>query len=639
MTSTRAEHDGFHTLESLGIAHTIDSNGRPQISIEFDANRHFGMAQCRAIFDQTTKRWNLVTVSQTKFADGGLASYRRPKGTEQNGLGHSFRSRISNWTDSLPATAHVEYFKDVDWGATYLGPLNSWGLALRLHVSSLLADSRAAVIYWGPQRVAICNEFAKDVVARQLRTPTDMMGAPFATIFPALAQDFEPMFESVARDGVALDTADVNISPERDWGVEECFFSGQFLPLRNENGQVEGFYNRAEEVTKENIRQRRTVTLSAIAPCPGLASGSVWDHIFEALKTNPRDFPAAFAYSVLSEDCIAGQCLLQLQQSLGIPPDHAALPTRTELFQGKGGFLPYFRRAKSTNRTILLHKADGSLPSDLTDGFAWRGFGEPSGTIAVLPVSTSDRLLGFFVIGLNPRRPYDTEYESFLGTLSRQISSTVASVADYEEARKREARIAQQLADSEKQIRDLAEYAPVGICRVTINGLITWANPQFFDITGIPKKMEDNHEMTFMKSVLEEDRPAAIAAWTALFERREKVSVACRMGRKWRPPANLDMSDAPMEEHAWVLSLAYPIIEDGIFKSVANTVIDISAYKWAESVQARIADAAKEAKRLQENFIGMQHSLLPFPNLSSQSPHRFVLASSPAGGRVGLTVG
>ena len=253
MTSTSAEHDGFHTLESLGIAHTIDSNGRPQISIEFEANRHFGMAQCRAMLDQTKKRWNLVTISQVKFADGELASYRRPKRAEQRGSDRSSRSRSSRWTDALPLTAHVEYFKDIDWDATYLGPLDSWSLALRLHVSSLLADSRPAVIYWGPQRVAICNEFAKDVVARQLGTPTDLMGAPFATIFPALAHDFEPMFENVAKQGIALDTIDVNIFPERDWGVEECFFSGQFLPLRNESGQVEGFYNRAEEVTKENI--------------------------------------------------------------------------------------------------------------------------------------------------------------------------------------------------------------------------------------------------------------------------------------------------------------------------------------------------------------------------------------------------
>ena len=226
MTSTHAEHDGLYTLESLGIAHTIDSNGRPQISIEFDANRHFGMAQCRAIFDQTTKRWNLVTISQTKFADGGLASVRRPIAS-RNGSRRSSRPRLEDWTDNLPPTAHVDFFKEVDWGATYLGPLHTWSLSLRLHVSTLLADCRAAVIYWGPERVAICNEFAKDVVARQLQTPTDLMGAPFAMVFPALAQDFEPMFESVAREGVGLDTVDVNLFPQRDWGVEETFFNGE----------------------------------------------------------------------------------------------------------------------------------------------------------------------------------------------------------------------------------------------------------------------------------------------------------------------------------------------------------------------------------------------------------------------------
>ena len=52
-----------------------------------------------------------------------------------------------------------------------------------------------------------------------------------------------------------------------------------------------------------------------------------------------------------------------------------------------------------------------------------------------------------------------------------------------------------------------------------------------------------------------------------------------------------------------ILALAYPIVEDDKVTSIAGCITDISTFKWAETVQARSAQAAKDAKKLQENFI------------------------------------
>jgi hypothetical protein len=52
------------------------------------------------------------------------------------------------WTDNIPLTNHVRFFLGVDWTSSLLGPLKSWSFALRLHVFTLMADTRASCIYW-----------------------------------------------------------------------------------------------------------------------------------------------------------------------------------------------------------------------------------------------------------------------------------------------------------------------------------------------------------------------------------------------------------------------------------------------------------------------------------------------------------
>ena len=56
--------------------------------------------------------------------------------------------QVDNWTDYIPTTDHVEFFRSREWGKTPMGELKTWSFALRLHVFMVLADSRAACLYW-----------------------------------------------------------------------------------------------------------------------------------------------------------------------------------------------------------------------------------------------------------------------------------------------------------------------------------------------------------------------------------------------------------------------------------------------------------------------------------------------------------
>ena len=58
------------------------------------------------------------------------------------------RANEHDWTEDLPKTDHVRFFRNTDWSKTSLGPLNTWSPTLRLFTGFVLADSRAACLWW-----------------------------------------------------------------------------------------------------------------------------------------------------------------------------------------------------------------------------------------------------------------------------------------------------------------------------------------------------------------------------------------------------------------------------------------------------------------------------------------------------------
>jgi hypothetical protein len=61
---------------------------------------------------------------------------------------HERRDSLFDWTDDLPNTDHVRFFRETNWGETDLGPLVNWDPVLRLYTRMVLADSRAACLWW-----------------------------------------------------------------------------------------------------------------------------------------------------------------------------------------------------------------------------------------------------------------------------------------------------------------------------------------------------------------------------------------------------------------------------------------------------------------------------------------------------------
>jgi hypothetical protein len=230
-----------------------------------------------------------------------------------------------------------------------------------------------------------------------------------------------------------------------------------------------------------------------------------WAQVLKGLECNRYDVPFVFLYSVMDDpDSDVGSInshnpaqFLQilLEGTLGVPPDHPTTSSPLDVLASKEGRSKYLREAMKKNKPVLLTTDDGTL-SELISGLECRDFPDPCHYAVVCPIhpTTGDSILGFLVMGINPRRPYDDDYSLFIQLLSRQLATSLASIVLFEEEIRRGQRAArlaaldrielskqldlrtQEVAESETRFTRMVEFSLVGMFSTDSKGEITYNN-------------------------------------------------------------------------------------------------------------------------------------------------------------------
>ena len=388
-----------------------------------------------------------------------------------------------------------------------------------------------------------------------------------------------------------------------------------------------GLYNPAFEKTRRKIAERRMLTLRDVGERTATAREikTFWVEVLEALKYNEFDTPFVLLYSVSDEpdsdsasmnsNSILGtrQCILE--GGLGVPQGHLSAPNQLDLKSGMEGFGPVFREIMKTGKPVVLDIGSGDLPDELLEGIDYRGFGDPCRSVVVCPIqpTTQETTLGFLVLGVNPRRPYDDDYSLFIGLLSRQLATSLASVVLFEEEIKRGQKAAklaaldrielseqlaartQEAIESETKFTRMAEFAPVGMFIADSEGHITYCNDTWYEITRVAKDPESTDR--WVDAIKDEDQELVRGLWHKIVDKLEPTTAEFRFKAPWEDPSG-NRADT------WVLFSAYPErYTGGGLKSVFGSLTNISQQKWAEGFQKRKMEEAVELKRQQENFI------------------------------------
>ena len=544
-------------------------------------------------------------------------------GAEEAGISSFDWTRIAV-TPTLPA--HIKFARSVDWAATPAGPIEQWPADLRIMSNLMMGSPHPAAMYWGPEYISIYNESYTSLAGQK---HPSMMGMRYKECWAEIWADIGPVADSAWHQGQATMKHDDQLMIMRNGYLEETFFNWALVPLIGGDGSIVALYNPAFENTKRKVNERRMLTLREVDEQTSLAQNvsSFWGLVQKGLEYNEYDVPFALIYSVAEDGesevssmhsgGFSNPPQISLEGSIGVPDHHPAAVSAIDLRTSNQSFAPYMRESLlMAGAPVVLSEESGTLPRDLTKGLEWKGFRDPSRTVVVFPVhptTAGDAVVGFIVMGTNPRRPYDDDYQLFVQLLSRQLATSMASVVLFEEEIKRGQRAAclaaldrqelslqlrlrtEEAVESEYKFTRMAEFSPVGMFFTDQKGCISYCNDTWWEISR--HRRAHNSADSWMDSVDDEDRPALQAAWNRLLH--EKVAVTHEFRFKW------GRVDGIRVLKTWALLSAFPERDEstGELKNIFGCLTDISSQKWAEDFHKAREEEALELKRQQENFI------------------------------------
>lgn len=547
---------------------------------------------------------------------------------------------------------HVQRVRDFDWSATDLGPMSSWSGHLRRVVNTCLTDPRPAALWWTKQRILIYNEGYSFVLGA--RHP-QALGLPFADAWPELQGDFDSHFRAGEEEGRATSGDTAFYMVERNGFQEEMWASWSIIPVPADNGGV-GLYNAVFETTKQVLAERRMSTLLWLGQCTSAAKDTqdFWKQTVTGLEPNKYDVPFAAFYAAASPEHTM-QHLTQpnqlseqweaasqghvtpsqsersssisvtrhwtLEGMIGLPANCPGLPSRIDSDIAAEAITSVFRTTIATGQTTVLTIKDGTFPKGLQGVAKSRAFGDDCTAAVLCPIGPTGRenVLGFMLIGINPRHSYDTDYQQFVQLLVRQMDTSIASVVLIENELKRSKaaadlaaqdriRLSEQLAvtqqaakDSETRFRTMADLAPVAMFHFDEMGNILYANKNWFDLTQHPR--DGFHPLSWYSVIHEDDRGLVDKEWSKV-GRGEPVHFEVRLKRPFFTPERVN-GEAVVGD-TWIIASAYADKrDDGTVKGILGCMTDISRQKWSEGLQAKRTEEAMELKRQQENFMDM----------------------------------
>lgn len=143
----------------------------------------------------------------------------------------------------------------LDWGATSIGPPDSWSPALRT-ATRVMFDSAFPLCLWaGPEFALVYNDAYRRILAAKHPAA---LGQPGSIVWAEIWERLEPMMVQVREGGPSVSDEDARFVMARLEGgeSEEAWFSYTVSALRDEDGTIPGLLNISPETTGRVLAER-----------------------------------------------------------------------------------------------------------------------------------------------------------------------------------------------------------------------------------------------------------------------------------------------------------------------------------------------------------------------------------------------
>ncbi len=342
-----------------------------------------------------------------------------------------------------------------DWSKTPVGTVETWTDTLVTTVNLLLASKHPMFLWWGPELIQFYNDGYRPSI-RADKHPS-ALGQRGMECWPEIWPIIGPQIEAVMEQGQSTWNINQLVPINRDGKLEEVFWTYSYSPVRDKAGSVRGTLVVCSETTEQVLSERRLRALLSITS--------------EASQ---------------EEQSSGAESLLPLAQAIvgRLADDAADVPFAAMFLLTKHGIL----QAGSTTAGKLaearhwpLEKTAKSKTPVLIEDLAER-FGEiilppwpePVTRAQVLPlVMAESPIQAVLVLGISPRLPFDSNYQTFFQLLGSRIAGLLQS-----EVHK------QAIAEAARRFTRLAEANPFGTVIGDLKGRLNYVNPAFLKTIG-----------------------------------------------------------------------------------------------------------------------------------------------------------
>jgi len=315
-----------------------------------------------------------------------------------------------------------------DWHATPLGPPEGWPQSLKTAVRIMLPSRQPIWIGWGEELTYLYNDPYKSIIGGK---HPRALGQPVAAVWREIWDDIAPMLSTAMSGDEGTYVEEQLLIMERNGYPEETYYTFSYSPIPEDGaggGRAGGIICANTDDTRRVIGERQIALLRELAA--STANARSWEEACErsarALATNPQDVLFAMIYVADPNGRI-----VSLAGSCGMPAGHPAAPASAALDNS----LWPFEDVLGTHEPRLVGNLTTLFGSELPRG-AWR---QSSSQAVVLPIAATGKSgrPGALIVGLNPFRLYDDNYQGFLSLAAGQISASIGYARAYEEERKR----------------------------------------------------------------------------------------------------------------------------------------------------------------------------------------------------------
>ena len=153
----------------------------------------------------------------------------------------------------VPDTEAGRLFRDTDWGATPLGPVDAWPQSLRIAVSICLNSGFPMFVWWGPSHINIYNDAYIPILGK--RHPR-AFSRPAQQTWNEIWDVVGAQARTVMEEGRPTWNDRVILNMERNGFPEETYFTWSYSAIYDDDGTIGGMFCACFEETARVVAER-----------------------------------------------------------------------------------------------------------------------------------------------------------------------------------------------------------------------------------------------------------------------------------------------------------------------------------------------------------------------------------------------